>query len=721
MMREIVLLSTLIAFLLSSCSAAPTAPSPTESGPTPPPESFNRIQKGFAEYQAVPVNLVLNAPQAAPYIAQISNPELIEFLNDAQRAALESNGFVVVPESYTQIYGLYKAANSAGVPVFVTTDSLLHAFHILYDFSLRLAEKDHFIADLEALTAALLTESETTYQAASGLVQEAAYQNVAFFAVAARLLNPDAELPKMVRDVAEQELTLIENHAGLAASPIFGYPEDYSQYVPRGHYTRNEDFERYFRTMMWYGRIGFRLTTPDDPAIAERETRSALLIARMLDQGAAGQDLFTLWDKIYEPTVFFVGAADDLTVYDYGEAANTIYGGLPSPQMLNDDAALQSFMTAARQLRAPRIVSGEVPDYENPEVTTQAFRFMGQRYIPDSYIFQQLVYNKVGLYLGQNQPFTFSFSDAGPIRGFPRGLDVPAVLGSARALEILNVEGDTDYQGYDEQFDKLKVEFESLPESQWSANLYWSWLNSLLPLLDSKGEGYPYFMQQTAWIDKDLHTWLGSWAELRHDTILYAKQSYTIRATTALVPEFKPPPGYVEPQPEVYARLAALSDQMLRGLDGRGLLNEEIGDRLNSMKDLLLRLTNISQKELAGENLSEDEYSLLRNIGSRLEYLTTFSEEIEGEITSQADDQIALIADVHTDVNTEQVLEEAIGDAYSIYVMVSIEGQSIVTKGGVFSYYEFKWPMSDRLTDEAWQALSPRPDQPDWTGSFIQP
>ena len=127
----------------------------------------------------------------------------------------------------------------------------------------------------------------------------------------------------------------------------------------------------------------------------------------------------------------------------------------------------------------------------------------------------------------------------------------------------------------------------------------------------------------------------------------------------------------------------------------------------------------ISEQELRGESPSEDEYAVVRNIGDTLEYLTPFSGEAEGDTASPADDRMAIIADVHTDPNTSQVLEEGVGDAFPIYVVVLIDGQQVVTLGGVFSYYEFKQPMSDRLTDEAWQAMEPKPARPAWTQSFI--
>jgi hypothetical protein len=434
---------------------------------------------------------------------------------------------------------------------------------------------------------------------------------------------------------------------------------------------------------------------------------------------AGDEPTLDVWDRIYEPTAFFVGTADDLTVYDYATAANEVYGGLPDVHVLADEAKLEAFIEAAKELRPPAIVGGFVTDTQDAVEMTMGFRFMGQRFIPDSYMFQQLVYDKVkGLYRGSGEPFTMSPTPLGPIRGFPRGLDVPAVLGSQRALEILTADDDTNYDGYDEQLAKLQDEFGVLPESQWTENLYWNWLYTLRPLLDEKGEGYPYFMQSSAWVDKDLQAWLGSWTELRHDTILYAKQSYTVYAESA-PPAPEPARGYVEPQPEVYARLAALTAQMQAGLGDRGLLNDEMTDRLTQMERLLLFLKTISEKELRGESLTEEEYAVIRFIGYTLEDLTTFSEEIEGEITSEADERMALIADVHTDSNTNKVLEEGVGDAFPIYVVVMVEGEQVVATGGVFSYYEFKQPMNDRLTDEAWQEMSPKPDQPSWTTSFI--
>ncbi|MEO0084962.1 MAG: DUF3160 domain-containing protein [candidate division WOR-3 bacterium] len=89
---------------------------------------------------------------------------------------------------------------------------------------------------------------------------------------------------------------------------------------------------------------------------------------------------------------------------------------------------------------------------------------------------------------------------------------------------------------------------------------------------------------------------------------------------------------------------------------------------------------------------------------------------------SEADTKMALIADVHTDPNTKQVLEVGVGKPFFIYAVIPFQHKQFLALGGVYSYYEFTKPLSERMTDEEWQkALSqePKPDLPVWANSFI--
>ncbi|MGA9140053.1 MAG: DUF3160 domain-containing protein [Methanocella sp.] len=659
-----------------------------------------KVRAAFADYMPLPVTVTpsLAGYSVSPDLAGVAGMELAD-VGAAGKALLAKNLFYARASADDQIYDLYKRCKESGTPVFVTTDSVLHAYHVLFDFTLRRVEADRLTGAIGELTGLMLDESMAQLDACPPGLRDLCSRNAAFFAVAKSLLGESpGGVPSAVRDLADAELALIDAHAGFAESPIFGIVEDYSQYVPRGHYTRSDALQKYFKAMMWYGRIPFYLYK-QDTAVKEPDkehTRQAIMVVLGL-KGRA----FDLWKLVYDPTVFFVGETDDLSVYDYGPLIREVYGETVSLSDLEDDGRILSFIEKAATLRPPKIESTLVMEGK-PYDITKGFRLMGQRFIPDSYIFQNLVHDKV---YG---------------RMFPLGLDVMAVLGSDRAYEILDGTGETKYPDYLKQFDLLKSEFAALEADTWAQNLYWGWLYCLLALLGRKGDGYPTFMKSQAWTDKGLNTALGSWTELRHDTILYAKQSYTRK--WAYIPDDNVTRGYVEPDPELFGRLASLAKMTRDGLVSRDLLIGEFGSKLDDLYALLLRLKDIAEKELSGTSIADDDYTYIKNIGDRLESMTTFSPEAAGSIASDADKKMAVIADVHTDSNSERVLEEAVGCPYHVFVIVPVDGVLTLTQGAAFSYYEFRQPMSDRLTDEAWQAMlaaGTAPEPPAWTKSFL--
>jgi len=319
-------------------------------------------------------------------------------------------------------------------------------------------------------------------------------------------------------------------------------------------------------------------------------------------------------------------------------------------------------------------------------------------------------------------------------RGLPKGLDLLAAMGSQRAYQILDEMGETAYENYPEQMAKVQSWVSGLSVEEWTETLYNSWLYSFQPLLEVPGEGYPAFMQSPAWLDKQLNTTLGSWTELKHDTILYAKQAYAEYGNGAAAPEPLPPRGYVEPVPVFFARLAALTVMTREGLSSRGLLDPQDDQSLRRLEELARAFQIMAEKELRAEPLTEEEYSMIRLYGVDLEHLlmasaTTPDGEAPGGqgFFTEEDLQAAVVADVATDPGPPAtVLEEGVGRVDEIHVVVPLveEDGTItlqVTKGGVFSYYEFPWPAEDRLTDEAWRQLLDQgqvPARPAWTSSF---
>jgi hypothetical protein len=663
------------------------------------------LQDSFALYYPVPYQASPSVPAyyVSPNLSNVAGRAGV-VIPAGTEGQLAETGFLVTMGVEDQIYQVYQEREGAK---FIPVDALLHTFHVLYDYSLREMEIDFLLPDLEKLVASLHDTMQRMYEGSEGRVREAAMQDLAFLSVAAGLLEIAVDVPSEVQETVNRELELISASSGEATSPIFGYTEDYSQYVPRGHYTRNQEFEKYFKAMMWLGLTGFYPspgTTPSEIKDGRDMTRQAILLVGALHMDEVeGEQALRIWDRIYQPTTFMVGAADDLDVNVYTRLTREVFGQSFPLSSLDDDTAVDGFIQRALEEQPPAIGSGrEVAGEEG--VRHISFRLFGQRFIPDSYIFQQLVVDEV------------------QDRFMPRGLDIPAAFGSDRALQLLDgFYGDTQYEGYSENMQELRQEFSNLDPAQVHSNIYWGWLETMATLLDPCGEGYPAFMCGEAWQDRGLYAYLGSWAELRHDTILYAKQSYGATEAGPLPPAFSDK-GYVEPRPEAFANLAATADMLRRGLQEKGLAGEAITERLEALYQLLIDLKNIAEKELRNEPLTEEEYGIIGEIGDTLEYLSTFPPEVEEELASETDSAMALVADVHTDPNYGEVLEVAVGRPAVYFVIAPVEGQPTLTVGAGLSYYEFVKPSGERLTDEAWQALVSSgdiPEPPAWTHTFL--
>jgi hypothetical protein len=149
----------------------------------------------------------------------------------------------------------------------------------------------------------------------------------------------------------------------------------------------------------------------------------------------------------------------------------------------------------------------------------------------------------------------------------------------------------------------------------------------------------------------------------------------------------------------------------------------------------------MAEKELRGEPLTEEEYETIRFYGGELEHLTMASADIPdggegvgGPVMPEEEPQAAVIADVATDPDPNGdgaadpiVLEVGVGRIDHLHAVVPVieDDGSItlqVSMGGVFSYFEFRWPAEDRLTDEQWREMldnDEAPPRPEWIVSFF--
>lgn len=604
------------------------------------------------------------------------------------RQLLQKNLFVVTPGQSLQLYENYGSNDYRDIPSFITADSALHLYHVFYDALLRQLESTALLKKLNRLTANMFVASVKQWQGAPPATKDAALRNVAFFGVASKLLANAGAMPPEAIPMVDGELALINAQNGFANSNILEGKIDYSQFIPRGHYTKSEELKKYFAAMTWLS-----TTIPlakEDGTPAE----TGILQSMMMSDAAKTGPTATDWAGIYEPTTLFVGPSNMYSPPEFNAALATpgaVKEGGPAFQVLLDH------LTATRQ---PLIVSKKAKTGRNPAVQ---FAFMGRRFIPDSFALQELT--------DEN-------------RIMPSGLDVMAVLGSKRAAEILDANADKfnpkSWPDYQPIRQALTGEFANANSPLWSNNLYGGWLQAIKSYLQPVPAGYPSFMNSGAWEDKRINTAMASWTELRHDTLLYGQQSSAEKGDGR--EEIPPIPGFVEPCPETFQTLLRLTKLTHSELKKRSILETKAGEQLTAFEDLLSFLYSIAKKEVTGVKVTKEEHEKIRYIEYQFEDPTTTMLQYGTNLQALSEDDLdmSLVADVHTGGN--DALEEGIGRGDSIIVVIPVDGKLWLARGCVFSQYEFTRPISDRLSDPAWKAIvkdGKAPARPFWTTSYL--
>ncbi len=613
-------------------------------------------------------------------------------------AALQKNQFFISPTDSEQLYHVYGVNDYENFPSLVTTDNVLQLYHVVFDSTLRHLEERHLFRELRKIDDLMLKQAKVRYRKVTGTnLSAAALNNIAYFGVVDRLLGGNSALPADAAVKVAKEVALIQGARGPGDSAIFPYGIDYSQFIVRGHYSRSPSLGRYFKALMWFGLVPLSLEkkSPSGRVPNIEVTRqAALMVQDLYDSGA-----ITAWNRIYSVTSMYVGNSNDMTPEQWRAAAKPVLGWPQSFDKLKSAAGVGELVAAIKKASHPQIVNKA---HNSTGVGDVQFRFMGQRAIPDSVVFNRLTGDK---------------------REWPSPLDVAIAFGSKRAAEIVDASpanyNPKAWNGYKEERGKIVSEISRWTSGQWNSNLYNGCLDLIHLNLGVPDPRAPKFMQSAAWADKSISSSLAFWAEVRHDTILYGMQTSAEMGDGDDQPYVR---GYVEPNVPLYSRLISLLRQTQEGLSGFRYLNDEEIKQFHDFRELLGFLVSVSRRELAGGKISKEEHGRIRRIEGDL---STITERIQltGEsynTLSEDDLDMALVADVHT--VRGQALTVASGHSDDLMAIVPIEGKLYLARGSVLSFYEFKVPISERMTDHVWKQRlkeNKAPPRPTWISSYF--
>ncbi len=669
-----------------------------------------------------------------------STNKFMNFTSDELKLIAE-NGFVVTERMEVDnfIKGYYNVFVH-DLPVYISADLFNHALFFSTTDLMQIVEEEVISTDVSSLLNTMREEIPNLQDKS----QEISYQNAlrdldAIFCVALNLFADDStrNVPHIQEDYEVtrgiSHLIIESIHAEhtrpedfvkdiVLPSGLMFHKVDLSQYKPRGHY-QSEELKKYFKAMMWIGRLFFNI--PDKEEQVE-QLKSSIIMSGLIGDLTKKEEIRVKYDKIDAFLEFYISEQNNLTVEDV-QIAYSKLNVSNIAEIIEKDLLWQYCIEMKSTGRGVQLYNTQVA---SSGTTSQYFSLLGQRPTVDAFVFGNVVYSAT------SEP-----------RMLPDALDILFALGNDAAIHLLEEE----IEGYKYQSNLASCRYvidHKSPES-WETSMYNLWIQALRSLNPPKQrEALPKFMQAAAWQHKNMNTQLASWAELRHLTVLYVKQSYSGQP----ICDF--PYFFIEPRPEYFDIMLKLNKRIVellnRALEDNPVLVgiEKYKNEFENKDYIYKNLREISAKQYNGQAFSEDDIKFLKKMifeyyrmsgdcadpdGYRalgwIYTLFNMNYESIGDLCRGVDG-IAKPKKSTTDVHTSPydsggklvgwVKHAAAGDQqYCTIITDNLQGESTTYTGVVNSYYEYVTENFQRDTDEEWLAKMDQIPSPSFTNIYL--
>jgi len=664
-------------------------------------------------------------------------------LTDYEHELIKKHGFMVSERlSYYTFINAFWDIYKKDLPVYISSDAILHALH--YSFGKILVELEEYVL-VEYLRGAITKmkahlENVNTNNAPEIYIKAVNDLDI-YLTIAEKLLKGKSTCTFEGNTEEVDKIMLMIENKQYEIYPLFSdsnRPIDFSQFTPRGHYTRSGNLTRYFQTMMWLGRIEIQFYNPKNVTVfkqSEADLQRMAICAALLTEASFESGASEDFETIEEVLMFLLGRQDNINLWEVKSALDELSltaFDISKPDLWEKFRKRILEFNSANQLYNSQILfSG--PNDPNQVIPPVAFLLFGQRPIIDGFITANTTYDNI------------LYQDKKVKRMIPSTKDILFSLGNDAAVQLLM--DDLEEFPYSSNLAALRYLIDSYDDEFWKSSAYTNWVNSIRSLNPPPNrENLPLFMQTAAWWQKTMNTQLASWAELRHDFLLYAKQPYT----HSLVCSY--PHGYVEPIPQFYGNIQSFFFKLIEMLNSEACKNVSSSYIRNLAKhwiETMETLKQLSDKILYGLEFSEEENDFICSTlrysppcdGSEFApglgwyanlyygfsesdlYIYTHDEDYKGNESDKF-----IVADVHT-IPTDStgglvgwVLHAGTGKInLAVITAPTVDGGSRAYVGPVFSYYEFLSDNFKRLTNEEWREMNGETPayRPDFTNLYL--
>lgn len=679
---------------------------------------------------------------------------------EQQYAEENIRGYYDNPEEWIKVYNKIAWDNSEfernpASSVLITNDLLLHSFHKLFDNTLKYYEQTVSRDTIRELSLNLFDKFSTLAKnEKNGDLKETYEFLAAYWAVPASILvdkkelsvepffdeekwewnewgiNDDEEIHNIIKKNAEQYLSKLDSadkelisgilekifnaNATVPDEFLMSYSpdfvainqilQDYTQFTPRSHYTDNAELKTYFMAMKWLMREKFYFG--DD-----KLTNAALvMVSNITDEES--QKLSELSEKIKK----LVGGDDDLTLDSLSAWMKD--NNFTSPESIlniTEEQKSELFKLVPQKIQSTAYSTDSVMEIASDDAKdmTAGFVFFGEKFTLDSYIFD--------LTTAGSAEVEYAY-----MPNMQTALIVPDILeNNSDADEIVNlwmtariakwdVLEEKDFTQYSSYNEVKEAVIEKLKKELWTTTVmdtvYHKWIDMLGYLINEAEENAPYFKLDPVYRLKNLVTYMGSYTELKHDTLLYVKQAYaemwwggewdcSIEVDPPLLPV---PKWYIEADIDVLNKLIELNNETKADFSE---LDNSVLANFVAFDELLNKMKSILEQQMANKVISDDDFEYMRTAFDKLSQITFPF----GDAVTQKEMRAALIADIFTS-EWGNPLYEAVGRPALMLVMIDDANGKRIARGPVFTHYEF-YNSDDvvdakgsRLNDIQWQA-----------------
>ena len=608
--------------------------------------------------------------QIEPDFSNVENSEDLIALPDDHKKLLVQNGFLVSTCPALEMYSLYVPGQ---VP-FITADCVFHAYHVLLTDTLSNIEEAVLVKKLELLVAGAHKAAIDLRADVPAKLKVPADSALVFWAVAHRLMIPDAVLaPEIREDVAAEVTRIVE---GSYIGNIAGEERmrDYTVYRPIAGYERNENMQRYFRCSRYLTLTPVEFRTPEQ---AQACALVSLAIFSDRKTQRAYEDLIGL-------SRFLAGDPEDVSPLDVLTVLRSIFGKVVSPEKLAEEETAGKLQAHLAKLKQPSIA-----DQPQERPGADPSTGWGMRVLPPGVSIRAKAFQKLGENLSS-----------------PSGGHVLYLLG--------NKANPLDKSQENLLASTREMVLQSARRYNNGLDVHTSALVALSKLSGDRNKGYPMFMRGRDWTIKTANTQLGAWSQVEHDVFLYAKNTNYYLCGNEDIEHFH---GYIEPEPEYYAILGGLvartrivferlkafkSIQALAKKDPNAPNDRRAivatATHYKKLEEMLLTLKTMSEKELTNKPFNKSEIAFLKDFKDKIKYLAFNESNIY-----RAWEPMSSIVRISREYSNREDLYVGTGRPLQILVIVPWQGKLYWCKGAIYSYYEFMNLLTDPISDASWK------------------